>query len=795
MKKMLFLCLVLIYSFKLLSQSELTQTIRGKIIDSQTEMPLVGATVVIANSSPQKGTISDENGDFVLENVAIGRHSLQVSFIGYAPSLLQNLILRSGKELVLKIKLEEKVIETQEVVVKAFSEKNKALNEMAFVSARSFSVDETERFAGSLGDPSRMAANYAGVMAPGDQRNDIIIRGNSPSGLLWRVDGINVPNPNHFGALGTTGGPVCMLNNNLLTNSDFYTGAFPAEYGNALSGAFDLNIRNGNNQKYEFLGQVGFNGFEFGVEGPFSKKSKASFLANYRYSTLAVFKKIGIDLQIGGIPEYQDLSFKFNFPGKKYGKLSIFGIGGLSYIELLDSKKKDSDMSYVMAGNDTYFGSDMGAVGVSHLFYLSPENANSASIKTTLALLGTRVTTQVDTFQLPEKIPFTNYGAEHTEITYVVGTQFRKKISAKDNFSVGLNVDLYQINYSDSFYRSEYKKYIPIKDEEGKCALYQAYIQWQHKFTDFISLYGGFHSQQFSLNSYSPTLEPRASVKWNFAPKQTFSFGYGLHTQLQPKIIYFEKTEVITGNDTSFVETNRGLDFSKSHHFVVAYDYSITTNFRLKAETYYQQLFDIPVEIDESHISLINSGDNFAIFERDSLVNKGVGYNYGIELTLEKFFANNWYFLLTSSVYNSKYKASDGKWRNTAFNGNYTVNMLGGYEWKLGKHFALAFDGKVVRAGGKRYIPIDEELSVLTGETQHIIEQAYADRYDHYFRFDIRISLKEDRKRYNQEWAIDIQNVTRKENFLQEVFDSTSGEVRKEYQTGMIPMMLWRIQF
>lgn len=143
---------------------------------------------------------------------------------------------------------------------------------MATVSARSFTVEETSRYAGSLNDPSRMAANYAGVSSTSDARNDIIIRGNSPLGVLWRLNGMEIPNPNHFGSLGTTGGPVSILNNNLLDKSDFLTGAFPAEYGNALAGVFDLQMRSGNNEKTEFLGQVGFNGFELGAEGPIGKK-------------------------------------------------------------------------------------------------------------------------------------------------------------------------------------------------------------------------------------------------------------------------------------------------------------------------------------------------------------------------------------------------------------------------------------------------------------------------------------------------------------------------------------------
>ena len=258
------------------------------------------------------------------------------------------------------MKLEEKINNIGEVVVKASAKKAEAQNELAMVSARTFSVEETERFAGSLGDPARMVANYAGVMTQNDSRNDIIIRGNSPSGVLWRMEGIEIPNPNHFGAQGTTGGPVSMVNNNLLTNSDFLTGAFPAEYGNALAGAFDLNLRSGNSTEHEFTGQVGFNGFELGAEGPLLKLKNgqnASYLANYRYSTLEVIDKMGFNVGTGAaIPEYQDITFLVDVPGTKTGRIKLFGLWGKSFIALGRDLSDTAENQYNPRGAATDFG-------------------------------------------------------------------------------------------------------------------------------------------------------------------------------------------------------------------------------------------------------------------------------------------------------------------------------------------------------------------------------------------------------------------------------------------------------
>ena len=315
-KSRLIIILLILFSVSVSGQTHFTQTVRGKIIDIESQSPIPGVMVMIADSEPQIVSVSNEAGIFRLENVPVGRITVRAMLIGYDFAEFRDIELKSGKEMVLTIEMTEKVEDIDEVVVTA-NRKDKPINEMASVSARSFTVEETERYAGTWLDPARMAANYAGVMAVGDQRNDIIIRGNSPLGLLWKLEGVSIPNPNHFGTLGTTGGPISILNNNLLDNSDFFTGAFPAEYGNALSGVFDLKLRKGNNENYEFTAQAGMNGLEFGAEGPFSKKSKGSYLFNYRYSTLAIFDYLDIHFGVSGVPEFQDLSYKVNLPTEK----------------------------------------------------------------------------------------------------------------------------------------------------------------------------------------------------------------------------------------------------------------------------------------------------------------------------------------------------------------------------------------------------------------------------------------------------------------------------------------------
>ncbi len=802
----LFLCAISIFA-------QYTQTIRGTVIESASETTIPGASVVVLGSNPLIGTVSNENGEFRLANVPVGRVSIEISFLGYNTQTLSNLILTSGKELVLNIKLEEKVIQTQEIVVKA-SRKDQAMNEMAQISARSFTKEETERFAGSMGDPSRMVANYAGVVAQGGaERNDIIIRGNSPMGLLWRIDGISVPNPNHFGSMGTTGGPVSMLNNNLLTNSDFYTGAFPAEYGNALSGAFDIGMRAGNNEKREYVGQIGFGGFEFGAEGPFSKDSKSSYLINFRYSTLEVLEKMGVSVVDNGLPQYKDLSFKLNFPKTPIGKISIFGVGGLSHIDMVDSKSTDTEkFENSIDGGDTYFGSDAGFVGISNTYYFNNDKDRASSLKTVFSISGTKVTVKMDTFGVNQetKLPikesiFLQFGEKASEIIYGFNTQFRKKFNAKNNLTIGTTFDWYSSNYKDSIYSHPY--YRTLVDSKGECGLWQTFAQLQHRFSDKVSLYGGVHFQQFTLNQ-KMAVEPRASLKWNITPNQSLTFGYGLHSQLQARMVYFRETHidsliyVFTPTDTfaygkpiKYVKLNKDLDFSKSHHFVIGYDNLLSQNFRVKVETYYQYLFNIPITQSISEYSMINSGADYYVEDKDSLVNKGTGLNYGLELTFEKFLSNNYYFLITATLYDSKYKGSDNVERNTAFNSNYIINFLAGYELKTGTNSSLTFDSRATYSGGKRYVPINLAESIRKNERVFDYSKSFENRYPDYFRLDIRIGFKWNSAKFSQEWGFDIQNVLMQKTVSRETYDRVTKTIRRDYQLSFLPMGLWRIQF
>ncbi|AEW00857.1 hypothetical protein A4D02_12930 [Niastella koreensis] len=355
--------------------AQLAQNIRGTVTDQLLQTPIAGATVVITGTD--KKVVADSLGNFRIPNVAAGTYTLLITCINYADAVASNIVVNTGKEVVLTITMETKVRTEKEVVITANSKKNRPLNDMSVVSARAFTVEETQKYAAAVNDPLRMVTGFAGVASADDGGNDIAIRGNATTGLLWRMEGVDIPNPNHFSEAGGSGGGISILSSQTLANSDFLTGAFAAEYGNALSGVFDLKLRKGNNEKNEYALQAGFLGLNAAAEGPLAHKG--SYLVNYRYSTLSLLNKMGLDLS-QGTTNFQDLSYNIYLPTKNKGIFTVFGFGGLSS----DNQKIETDSSKWEMQDDRYAGkfiANTGATGITHTIPID----NQTTLKSALA--------------------------------------------------------------------------------------------------------------------------------------------------------------------------------------------------------------------------------------------------------------------------------------------------------------------------------------------------------------------------------------------------------------------------
>jgi hypothetical protein len=672
------------------------------------------------------------------------------------------------------------VKEIDEVVIKARSDKSESLNKMALLSAKTFTVEETNRYAGSINDPARMVSSFAGVVGDAEGNNDIVVRGNSPRGILWRLEGVDIPNPNHFANNGSTGGPVNMLNGSMLANSDFFSGAFAPEYGNALSGVFDVKFRQGNNEKREYSFSAGVIGIDGSLEGPFKKGYRGSYLVNYRYSSIALLDGLGI-LDYNGIPKYQDASFNFKLPTKRFGNFSVVGLGGISSIVQTD---KNDSTNYIYSVFD--FKANMGVVALKHEKIINSKWYIKSFLSTSSASNGGDGTDRDSLDQLYRSIS-EKYTESNIKFQSIANFQFNKK----NTFQIGGTYThlMYYFNYKEDEFNSG--DLVSLSKSKGSSDLIQSFISWKYRLNNNLTLVSGINHTSFLLNN-NFVVEPRVALKWQQSLKNDFSAGFGMHSKLESISAYLRNELDANGN---YIYPNKELDFTKSIHYVVGYGRRITENLRLKSEIYYQQVYNIPVENDStSSFSLLNYGSGM---NSNPLVNKGKGQNYGVELTLERYFENNFYFLVTGSIYNATYKTLENKIRNSHYNGNFAFNVLGGKEFIVGakKNKTIGLNAKIAVIGGGRYTPIDLDASISSNTTVLMNEQAWEGKSDVVFIPNFGITYRVNKARMSHSIKLDIQNVSNNQARLYPYYNANKKNIEWSTQLSLIPNIIYTIKF
>jgi hypothetical protein len=784
-----YVALTICFAGGLIAQ-EPTQVVKGTVADKESRTPLAGANVVILDSNPLIGTSTDATGRFRL-NVKPGRVSLRITFLGYEETTLQDLLVSSGKETDLYIEMRERVLKTQEVIVSSDRQNSAGINQMAAISTQTIRTEDALRYAGGYYDPSRIVNAFAGVATSNnDESNDIVIRGNSSRGLLWRLEGIEIPNPNHFGdGQGGSGGFYSAITSNVISNFDFFTGAFPAEYGNAVSGVMDLSLRKGNSDHYEFAFQTGMIGAEVSAEGPLKKENNASFLFDARYVNFGYLDKLNI-IDLGSInypPRSKDAVFNINLPTKKAGTFNLFGFYGSSALGQMaihdrSSWKTDNDRWEELQQQDAT------VVGLKQLLQL---NDGSGYIKSIVAFTGFNDKYSegyVDSSYSRKNSYHHNFNFPALRFSFLLN----KKLSPAVTFRSGVNLHLLDAGMNEIKLNSS-GAYDNLVSNSASGVLFQLYSQIQNRITENLEINAGLHLFAFSVNK-DYNLEPRLGLRWQFLPGKFINAGLGLHSRTEAFPVYYrlvKNSQGLTGN------FNEDLSCSKSFQVIAGTDLFFNGNIKLRAELYNQHLFKIPVIVSSSSTySAINSAEELP---SSDLSSKGVGYNRGMELTIEKSFSHGRYFLFTASLLDSKYKAGNGNWYNTYYNTSLVSNFLAGKDFYFGKDLQNCFgvNVKLMFRGGYRYTPVDEIKTMSSKKIVYNVSRTYSSQLPEFIRIDGGIHYRRNSSGSSWVLMLDVQNVTDRKNVFRKRFSYSKGQIlmTEDVSVGIVPVFNFRIEF
>jgi hypothetical protein len=715
----------------------LTQVIRGIVYDLKTRQPIEYANISLLDESGA-GTKSDSLGHFVIKGIPLGYVNIKVTFIGYESYVYREILLVSAQEAYLEIPLKEIDQALGEVFVHPQINKEHALNPMALSEGRMLSVEEANRFAGTFNDPARLVTSFAGVSGTGGiASNAISVRGNTPQYTQWRLEGVEIPNPTHFADMISLGGGIySALSSQVMGNSDFFNGTLPSEYSNVLSGVFDMQMRNGNNQKYQNTFQASLIGIDMASEGPLNKNHNSSYIFNYRYSVTGLV--MGADLK------YQDLSFKLNFPTRNAGTFSIWGLG------LTDRNKAGSlDKNEWKTFADrqdvkTELGKAIG--GITHRLNID----NATYIKTSLS--GTYSGIMQNVGQVDSLSSYTQVvGISNKSWNVVLNSFINKKFSSKHMNRSGFTATglIYNLDYNIT---PNYGMNMPMENivrSSGDNFHFSAFSNSVFSLSPNLSTSAGINLQYFDLDK-NFLIEPRLNVQWNLTPKQSLSVAYGLHSRRERLDYYYVRNE-----NNQLV--NKDLKLAKAHHFNLTYDWGISDILHLKIEPYYQYLYDVPVEANTS-FSVLNLEDYYL---DKALNNDGKGRNYGIDFTLERYMNKGYYYLFAGSVFRSEYMGGDNIWRKTRYARGYSFNGVWGKDWVTGrnKNNMIGLNLRLTYQGGDRYTPIDQELSEASHEIVLDDSRAFSNVYNPYVNGDVTFSYRINKKKVSHEFALKGLNI------------------------------------
>jgi hypothetical protein len=580
-----------------------------------------------------------------------------------------------------------------------------------------------------------------------------------------------------------------MVSTNVLADFDFYTGAFPAEYGNALSGVMDLRLRKGNTEKHEFGIQLSVVGAEAAAEGPIGQSTGNSFLFNFRYANFNVLQKYGIisiqDLSI--IPNSVDWTFKVNFSGKQMGELEFFSVGGKSKAGN-EPTTNEEDISNGI-NNDDFL--EKGAVSVFGLRHLKNFRDGKTYIRTIVGF--TKSNEEAQSGYLDTNFVHTVSREDHFAAPMLRSTvMINRKVNLKNSFRAGLE---YHTTFADmySLRRQSTGKMDTLVNQQRRSFYTQAYFQWKYKPVEFFELVPSIHSTFTGVNR-EMTLEPRLGMLFRLPGNQSLNFGTGLYSRQEPLPVYYFRVKMPkVGREI----VNGDLKTTKAFHFVAGYRKSFSKELRLSLEGYYQHLYDVPIsEYRNNTFSMVNISEGLPDID---LNNEGISDNLGFELTIDKSFAANYYLLGTVSLFDSKYRASNSYWYSTYYNSNFVFNFVGGKEFKVGAYHqnALGLNLRNIARGGYRFTPPDYTLSQTRKTLIYDLDQVYGSHLPFFDRMDFGVNYRINKRNSALNFSLDIQNVLNRHNVYRRNFTYVKGTIVETDRKliGIVPIAGVRYDF
>ena len=784
MNKKLYLFFLLNFVVGLIYSQDLKQSIRGVVTNQFTEFPIPDVHINLLSEGKVIGqTISDTNGLYQFPSVLIGTYDISFSHVAFTSYTIPNVIVYSKKECIVNTQMEFSYNLLNEALIESpQKERGITNNTMASVSAYSIRVEDAQRLAGGLDDPIRAAGTLPGVTANAAfSANFISIRGNSPRGLKYQMNGMELENPTHFARIGSSGGLFTIFSMQLLDNSDFFSGAFPAEYSNVMAAVFDVKFRKGNTEKNEYTVQVGTLGLDLAAEGPINKKKNSSFLFNYRYATVGMARLIGQPTE----PTYQDLSFNLNFPQKKGGNLSFFGISGTSdraKIALIDSLEWEKDVDRY----NLYLNSSMATLGANYN-KLVGENGVFNTI------VAGSITNQEDNkkYIQDDYSILTRSINEYKSIPISWAGSYKYMFNAKHSNKTGFSLRATQHEWLAKKHNFSENSLDTIVNGKGNSATAKAFSQSKFYISEKWNLNLGLSYIYYNVNNKS-SIEPRTGITYLLDKKNQISLAYGKHSQIENYAVYKTQIEDSLGQISY---PNQSLDFAKANHFVLSYKTKVITNHHLRIEAYYQQLYNIPTEINGSY-STVNIAE---LEEMRILNNSGTGLNYGVDLGLERFADNGLYYMINGSVFKSNYVGGDGIERSTEYDYGFNIRFLAGKNYmigeKKGKRNYIGWNTTVAYVGGSPYTPLDIEQSKLQQETILNENLAFSEREKNLLFIDATLTYKINKPKHTSIWSLQIKNLFSNGNAIYREYDAVLNAEVTIPSVSFFPNLSYKIQF